>query len=47
MSETPMRAGPQVRRAGAEVHEILSEIGLGDQVEELERAWAVQVDNLP
>src|SRR5262249_26468216 len=47
MSLTPPQVGHAVRRPGADGVTILKGIGMGDKVEALEDAWAVQVSGLP
>jgi crotonobetainyl-CoA:carnitine CoA-transferase CaiB-like acyl-CoA transferase len=47
MSDTPVRLGPPVRQPGADGPAVLAEIGLADEVEKLERQWALQTTNLP
>jgi crotonobetainyl-CoA:carnitine CoA-transferase CaiB-like acyl-CoA transferase len=46
LSRTPMRLG-EPHRPGADAAAILGEIGMADQLSKLERAWVLQVDDLP
>ena len=46
LSRTPMRLG-EARRPGSDAEAILSEIGMADQLPKLERAWVLQVNDLP
>jgi crotonobetainyl-CoA:carnitine CoA-transferase CaiB-like acyl-CoA transferase len=45
-SRTPMRLG-EPHQPGSDARAILDRIGMGDQLEKLERAWVLQVDDLP
>jgi crotonobetainyl-CoA:carnitine CoA-transferase CaiB-like acyl-CoA transferase len=47
LSRTPMRVGEPPRRPGADAPGILDGLGLADQLPKLERAWVLQVDDLP
>jgi crotonobetainyl-CoA:carnitine CoA-transferase CaiB-like acyl-CoA transferase len=47
MSGTPMRVGDPPRKAGSDAAEILEELGLSDQLPKLEKAWVLQVNDLP
>jgi crotonobetainyl-CoA:carnitine CoA-transferase CaiB-like acyl-CoA transferase len=47
MSGTPLRIGAPARACGADAEEILAEIGLADELPNLQLAWAVQTHNLP
>lgn len=46
LSRTPMRLG-EPRRPGCDAEAILTELGMPDQLEKLENAWALQVHDLP
>jgi crotonobetainyl-CoA:carnitine CoA-transferase CaiB-like acyl-CoA transferase len=47
LSDTPMRLGAPARRPGADAEPVLKEIGLADELDKLERAWALQTKDLP
>ena len=47
LSDTPMRAGDRVHVPGSDAQAILDELGLGDQLAALERAWVLQASDLP
>jgi crotonobetainyl-CoA:carnitine CoA-transferase CaiB-like acyl-CoA transferase len=47
MSGTPLRIGAPARACGADAESILEEAGLGDELTNLQLAWAVQTHNLP
>jgi crotonobetainyl-CoA:carnitine CoA-transferase CaiB-like acyl-CoA transferase len=47
LSGTPARLGDPPQRPGADAPAILAELGLGDRLAALERAWAVRVSDLP
>jgi crotonobetainyl-CoA:carnitine CoA-transferase CaiB-like acyl-CoA transferase len=47
LSRTPMRVGEPPRRPGSDAAAILEEIGLRDELEKLEKAWVLQVNDLP
>ncbi len=42
-SETPARVGKPTRKPGGDAREVLGEIGMGDQVDELDEAWVLRV----
>jgi formyl-CoA transferase/CoA:oxalate CoA-transferase len=46
LSRTPMRLG-EAHRPGSDAEAILGEIGMADQLPKLERAWVLQVNDLP
>jgi hypothetical protein len=46
LSRTPMRIG-EPRQPGGDATAILSELGMADELERLERAWVLQVHDLP
>ena len=46
LSRTPMRLG-EPRRPGSDAPAILQRIGVADQLERLEHAWVLQVNDLP
>jgi crotonobetainyl-CoA:carnitine CoA-transferase CaiB-like acyl-CoA transferase len=46
-SRTPMRVGNPPRRPGSDAPAILQRIGMSDKLEKLERAWVLQVNDLP
>ena len=47
LSDTPARLGNPARRPGADALDILGEIGMAGEAERLERAWALQLHDLP
>jgi crotonobetainyl-CoA:carnitine CoA-transferase CaiB-like acyl-CoA transferase len=47
LSRTPMRLGETPRRPGSDAPQILEEIGMADQLPKLEKAWVLQVNDLP
>jgi crotonobetainyl-CoA:carnitine CoA-transferase CaiB-like acyl-CoA transferase len=47
MSRTPMRVGDPPKKAGSDAAQILEELGMSDQLERLEKAWVLQVNDLP
>jgi len=47
MSATPPRIGDAVRRPGADAVAVLDRVGLGGDIGELTRRWAVQTEGLP
>jgi hypothetical protein len=47
LSHTPMRLGEPSHRPGADAARILQRIGIGDQLDKLEKAWVLQVNDLP
>ncbi|MDE3076475.1 MAG: CoA transferase, partial [Chloroflexota bacterium] len=47
LSRTPMRPGHAAGRPGGDAESILAELGLADQIPALERAWALQTQDLP
>jgi crotonobetainyl-CoA:carnitine CoA-transferase CaiB-like acyl-CoA transferase len=47
LSRTPMRVGETPRRPGSDAPQILEEIGMADQLSRLEKAWVLQVNDLP
>ena len=46
LSRTPMRLG-EPRRPGVDAEAILTELGMPEQLEKLEKAWVLQVHDLP
>jgi len=47
LSRTPMRVGDPPRRPGSDAPTILDELGMADELDKLERAWVLQVRDLP
>jgi crotonobetainyl-CoA:carnitine CoA-transferase CaiB-like acyl-CoA transferase len=47
LSRTPMRLGDPPRRPGSDAASILQELGLQDELNKLEKAWVLQVNDLP
>ena len=47
LSRTPMRVGDPPRQAGSDAAAILEELGMADQLPKLEKAWVLQVNDLP
>jgi crotonobetainyl-CoA:carnitine CoA-transferase CaiB-like acyl-CoA transferase len=47
LSRTPMRLGEPPHRPGADAGPLLESVGLADQLAALERAWVLQVHDLP
>jgi hypothetical protein len=47
LSRTPMRLGETPRRPGSDAPQILEEIGMADQLSRLEKAWVLQLNDLP
>jgi crotonobetainyl-CoA:carnitine CoA-transferase CaiB-like acyl-CoA transferase len=47
LSRTPMRLGEPPHRPGSDAAQILDELGIGDRLPGLARAWALQVEDLP
>jgi crotonobetainyl-CoA:carnitine CoA-transferase CaiB-like acyl-CoA transferase len=47
LSRTPMRLGDPPRRPGSDATRILTELGLGEELPKLEKAWVLQVNDLP
>jgi crotonobetainyl-CoA:carnitine CoA-transferase CaiB-like acyl-CoA transferase len=47
LSRTPMRLGEPPHRPGADALRILEEIGLAEELPKLEKAWVLQVNDLP
>src|SRR5581483_11961723 len=47
LSRTPMRLGDCCHQPGSDGPAILEEIGMGDKIAALEKAWVVQLNNLP
>ena len=47
LSRTPMRLGDPPRRPGSDAPRILEELGLGEELPKLEKAWLLQVADLP
>jgi len=47
LSRTPMRVGDPPRPAGSDAAAILDELGMSDQLTRLEKAWVLQVNDLP
>ncbi len=47
LSGTPMRVGQAAGPAGSDAESVLKELGLAGKIPELERAWALQVHDLP
>jgi len=46
LSQTPMRLGGPPRRPGSDAASILQELGLAEELAELENAWVLQVNDL-
>jgi crotonobetainyl-CoA:carnitine CoA-transferase CaiB-like acyl-CoA transferase len=46
LSGTPMRVGQAAGPPGGDALDILSDVGLQDELPRLERAWAIQTDDL-
>jgi len=46
-NDDQMRVGKAFNKSGADAEAVFSEIGLGDQVKKLEKAWALQLEDLP
>ena len=42
-----MRVGDPPRKAGSDALTILEELGMADQLPKLEKAWVLQVNDLP
>jgi crotonobetainyl-CoA:carnitine CoA-transferase CaiB-like acyl-CoA transferase len=47
LSRTPMRLGETPKRPGSDAPQILEEIGMADQLSRLEKAWVLQLNDLP
>lgn len=47
LSRTPMRVGDPPRRPGSDAAAILEELGMPEALDKLERAWVLQVNDLP
>jgi hypothetical protein len=47
LSRTPMRLGAAPRRPGSDAVSILEELGLQAELPKLEKAWVLQVNDLP
>jgi crotonobetainyl-CoA:carnitine CoA-transferase CaiB-like acyl-CoA transferase len=47
LSRTPMRVGDTPRRPGSDAPAILKELGLETELPKLEKAWVLQVNDLP
>ena len=47
LSATPMRPGDRVHVSGSDAQLVLDELGLGDRLPALERAWLLQASDLP
>ncbi len=47
LSRTPMRLGDAPRRPGADAATILQRIGMADDLAKLEKAWLLQINDLP
>jgi crotonobetainyl-CoA:carnitine CoA-transferase CaiB-like acyl-CoA transferase len=47
LSRTPMRLGEPPHRPGSDAPRILEEIGLMEELPKLEKAWVLQVNDLP
>src|SRR6185436_5175690 len=47
LSRTPMRVGDPPRRPGSDAPRILEHIGMAEQLTTLEKAWVLQVNDLP
>jgi len=47
LSRTPMRLGEVTHRPGADAAKILERIGMADELPKLEKAWVLQVNDLP
>jgi crotonobetainyl-CoA:carnitine CoA-transferase CaiB-like acyl-CoA transferase len=46
-SRTPMRLGAAPRRPGSDAAGIVAEVGLQEELAKLEKAWVLQVNDLP
>jgi crotonobetainyl-CoA:carnitine CoA-transferase CaiB-like acyl-CoA transferase len=47
LSRTPMRVGDPPHRPGSDAPAILEEIGMAEELQKLEQAWVLQVNDLP
>jgi len=47
LSRTPMRVGDPPRRPGSNAADILAELGMHNELDKLENAWVLQVNDLP
>jgi crotonobetainyl-CoA:carnitine CoA-transferase CaiB-like acyl-CoA transferase len=47
LSRTPMRLGAAPRRPGSDAAGIVAEVGLQEELAKLEKAWVLQVNDLP
>jgi crotonobetainyl-CoA:carnitine CoA-transferase CaiB-like acyl-CoA transferase len=47
LSRTPMRLGEPTHRPGADAAKILGRLGMADELPKLEKAWVLQVNDLP
>jgi crotonobetainyl-CoA:carnitine CoA-transferase CaiB-like acyl-CoA transferase len=47
LSRTPMRLGEPTHRPGADAAKILERLGMADELSKLEKAWVLQVNDLP
>jgi crotonobetainyl-CoA:carnitine CoA-transferase CaiB-like acyl-CoA transferase len=47
LSRTPMRLGAVTGRPGSDAADILTELGLQEELSKLEKAWVLQVNDLP
>ena len=47
LSRTPMRLGVVTGRPGSDAPDILTELGLQEELPKLEKAWVLQVNDLP
>jgi crotonobetainyl-CoA:carnitine CoA-transferase CaiB-like acyl-CoA transferase len=47
LSRTPMRVGDPPVRPGSDAASILDELGMADELDRLEKAWVLQVHDLP
>jgi crotonobetainyl-CoA:carnitine CoA-transferase CaiB-like acyl-CoA transferase len=46
LSRTPMRLGDPPRQPGSDATVILQELGMGEELPKLEKAWVLQVNDL-
>jgi crotonobetainyl-CoA:carnitine CoA-transferase CaiB-like acyl-CoA transferase len=47
LSRTPMRLGEPTHRPGADATKILERLEMADELPKLEKAWVLQVNDLP
>jgi len=47
LSRTPMRLGEPTHRPGADAAKILGRLDMADELAKLEKAWVLQVNDLP